>query len=158
MDTAHHTLLYTIVYGTHSGWCRWEKSKLARDWELKAFCLFWLVLSEVLVKKAENDSPYCSSCQGRSIWYLLSLSVFLYMYINNWVHIMFKIWYIHLSCIIYCLCCPHDTGFRFWENAVRELELLPGQEFPHRKWRKPCFSPFKCTQQNISQRWSHVRS
>jgi hypothetical protein len=33
--------------------------------------------------------------------YFLSLSVFLYMYINNWVHIMFKIWYIQLSCIIY---------------------------------------------------------
>jgi hypothetical protein len=55
------------------------------------------------------------------------------------------------------LCCPLDAGFRLWENAVGELELLSVQKFPHRKWRKPCISTFKRTQQNISQRWSHVR-
>jgi hypothetical protein len=43
------------------------------------------------------------------------------------------------------LCCPLD--------AVVELELVSGQKFPHRKWRKPCISTFKCTQQNISQRY-----
>jgi hypothetical protein len=55
------------------------------------------------------------------------------------------------------LCCPLDAGFRLWENVVGELELLPGQKFSKRKWRKPCNSTFKRTQQNISQRWSHVR-
>ncbi len=55
------------------------------------------------------------------------------------------------------LCCPLDAEFRLWENAVGELELLSVQKFPHRKWRKPCISTFKRTQQNISQRWSHVR-
>ncbi len=55
------------------------------------------------------------------------------------------------------LCCPLDTGFRLWETAVGELELLSGKKFPNRKWRKPCISTFKRTQQNISQRWSHVR-
>jgi hypothetical protein len=54
------------------------------------------------------------------------------------------------------LCCTHDAGFRLWENAVRELYLLSGQEFSQRKWRKPCISTFQRTQQNISQRWSHV--
>jgi len=55
------------------------------------------------------------------------------------------------------LCCPLDAGFCLWENAVGELELLSGQKFPHRKWRKPCISTFKRTQQNISQRQSHSR-
>ncbi len=55
------------------------------------------------------------------------------------------------------LCCPLDAGSHLWENAVGELELLSGQKLPNRKWRKPCISTFKRTQQNISQRWSHVR-
>jgi hypothetical protein len=40
VDRVHHTLLYTVVYGTHSRWCWCERSKLARDLEHKAFCLF----------------------------------------------------------------------------------------------------------------------
>ncbi len=64
----------------------------------------------------------------------------------------------HNYLVLFCtLCCPLDTGFRLWENAVGKLELLSGQKFPNRKWRKPCISTFKRTQQNISQRWSHVR-
>ncbi len=55
------------------------------------------------------------------------------------------------------LCCPLDAGFRLWENAGGELELLSVQKFPDRKWRKPCISTFKRTQQKISQRWSQVR-
>ena len=46
VDTAHHTHLYTFVYGSLSGWCWWERSKLARDLGHKAFCLVWLVLNE----------------------------------------------------------------------------------------------------------------
>jgi hypothetical protein len=46
VDTAHHTHLYTVVYGSLSGWCWWERSKLARDLGHKAFCLVWLVLNE----------------------------------------------------------------------------------------------------------------
>jgi hypothetical protein len=31
------------------------------------------------------------------------------------------------------LCCPLDAGFRLREKAVRELLLLSGQKFSHRK-------------------------
>ncbi len=37
VDTAHRSL---------SGWCWWERNKLARDLGHKAFCLVWLVLNE----------------------------------------------------------------------------------------------------------------
>ncbi len=101
VDMAHHTPLYTFVYGTHSGWCCWERSKLARDLEHKAFCLVWLVLNEVLVKKAKNDFPYYSSLFWNVHMLFAFVSVLFKLYINNWVHTMFNIWYLQLSCIIY---------------------------------------------------------
>jgi hypothetical protein len=69
VDTAHHTHLYTVVYGSLSGWCWWERSKLARDLGHKAFCPVWLVLNEESWK-----------------WFLIyfpSISVFIYMYIKG---------------------------------------------------------------------------
>jgi hypothetical protein len=35
------------------------------------------------MKRAENDSQYCSSCLEMPKCYLPSISVFLYLYINN---------------------------------------------------------------------------
>ncbi len=75
VNTVHHTLLHTVVYGTHSGWCRQERNKVARELKHKVFCLVWSVLKEVLVKKAENDSPCCFSWLEMSICYLASISV-----------------------------------------------------------------------------------
>ncbi len=60
---------------THSGWCRQERNKVARELKHKVFCLVWSVLKEVLVKKAENDSPCCFSWLEMSICYLASISV-----------------------------------------------------------------------------------
>ena len=101
VNTVHHTLLHTVVYGTHSGWCRQERNKVARELKHKVFCLVWSVLKEVLVKKAENDSPCCFSWLGMSICYLASNFCITYMYIHNCVHIIFKIWYKQSSCLIF---------------------------------------------------------
>jgi hypothetical protein len=75
VNTVHLTLLHTVVYGTHSGWCRQERNKVARELKHKVFCLVWSVLKEVHVKKAENDSPCCFSWLEMSICYLASISV-----------------------------------------------------------------------------------
>ncbi len=37
VNTVHHTLQYTLVYGTHSGWCWSERSKVARELEHKSW-------------------------------------------------------------------------------------------------------------------------
>ena len=83
VDTVHHILLYTVVYGTHSGWCRQERNKVARELKHKVFCLVWSVLKEVLVKKAENDSPSCFSRLRMSLCYLTSISVLLICTIHS---------------------------------------------------------------------------
>jgi hypothetical protein len=157
VGTVHRALLHTVVYGTHSGWCRWERRKVSGELEHKVFCLVWLVLNEVLVKKAENDSCYCFSWLRMSTCHMTSISVITFMYIHNCVPIIFNMVHHNYIVLFSTLCCPLDAGFHFWENAVEELELLSGQKFSHRKWRKPCISTFKRTQQNISQRWSRVR-
>ncbi len=119
MNTVRHTPQSTLVYGTHSGWCWSEKSKVARELKHKVFCLVWLVLNEVLEKRAENDSPYCFSWLGMPIWYLFSISVLLYMYIHNCVHIMFKIWYITIILPYLLLCAVH-----LMQGFVSEKRLL----------------------------------
>ncbi len=147
-----HTLLHTVVYGTHSGWCRQEKSKVARELRHKVFCLVWSVLKEVLVKKAENDSPCCFSWLEMSICYLASISV-LPICTFTTVFIWSSKYGTNNHLVLFStLCWPLDAGFRLRENAVGALELLSGQKFPHRKWRKPRISTLKRTQQNISQR------
>jgi hypothetical protein len=107
VNTVQNTLQYTLVYGTHSGGCWSERSKVARELEHKVFCLVSLVLNEFFVKRAENDSPYCFSWLGMSICYFSSISVLLYMYIHNWVQIMFKIWYITIILSYLLLCAVH---------------------------------------------------
>ncbi len=153
----HHPLLYTFVYGTHSGWCWQERSEVARELVHAVLCLVWFDLNEVLVKKAENDSPYCFSWLGMPICYLTSISVLLICTSQLCSQNLQNMVYYNYLVLFSTLCCPLDAGFRLWENAAGELELLSGQEIPHRKWRKPCISTIKCTQQNISQRWTHVR-
>ncbi len=130
------------MYGTHSGRCRQERSKAARELEHKVFCLIWSFLNKVLLKKADNDSPYCFSCVGMSIGYLTSVSLLLICTsqlcshnLQNMVHYNYLVWFS-------TLCCPLDAGFRLWEKAVGELKLLSGTTFPNRKWRKPCISTF----------------
>ncbi len=105
--------------------------------EHKAVCLVWSVLNEALVKKAENDSQYCSSWLGMSICHLTSISVLLICTFTTVSH--------NYLVLISTLCCLLDVGFHLWENAVEELELLWRQKFPHRKWRKPCISTFNHT-------------
>ncbi len=91
--------------------------------------------------------------------YVIWLEFLYYLYVHS------QLCSYNLQNMVHCnylvlfstLCCPLDAGFRLWENAVGELELLSAQKVPHKKWRKPCISTFKRTQQNISQRWSHVR-
>ncbi len=42
--------------------------------------------------------------------------------VQNMVHDIYLVLFTFLSC-------PHHAGFRLWENAVAELELLSGQKF-----------------------------
>jgi len=157
VNTVHHTLQYTLVYGTHSGWCWSERSKVARELEHKVFCLVELILNEVLVKRAENDSPYCFPWLGMSICYFLQFLYYLYVHSQLCSHNLQNMVHDKYLVLFSTLCCPLDAGFHLWENAVWELESLSRQKFHHRKWRKPCISTFKRTQRNISQRWSRVR-
>jgi hypothetical protein len=46
-------------------------------------------------------------CSLMSICYMSSISVLLYMYIPNCVHIMFKIWYITIILSYLLLCAVH---------------------------------------------------
>ncbi len=98
----HHTLLHTVVYGTHSGWCRQERNKVARELKHKVFCQVWSVLKEVLVKKAENDSPCCFSWLEMSICYLASISVLSICTVHSQLcsHNL-QIWYKQSSCLIF---------------------------------------------------------
>jgi hypothetical protein len=57
--------------------------------------------------KAENDSPYCLSWLGMPICYFTSISSFLYISINNCVHIMFKIRYMTMIAYYLLLCAVH---------------------------------------------------
>ncbi len=98
VNTVHHTLLHTVVYGTHSGWCRQERSKVARELKHKVFCLVWSVLKEVLVKKWFPLLFFLV----RNVHMLFGFNFcFTYMYIHNCVHIIFKIWYKQASCLIF---------------------------------------------------------
>ncbi len=101
VDTFYHALLHTVVYGTHSGWCIQKRSKVARQLKHKVFCLVWSVLNEVLVKKAENDSPYCFSWLGVSICYLTSVSVFLICTLTTVFTLSSKYGTLQLSCLIF---------------------------------------------------------
>jgi hypothetical protein len=78
-----------------------------------------MVLNEFHVKRAENDSPYCFFWLGMSICYLSSISVLLYMYIHNCVHIRFKIWYITIILSYFLLCAVH-----FMQGLVSEKRLV----------------------------------
>ncbi len=100
------------------------------------YCFSWL------------ECPYVIHLQF--LYYLLVHSQLCSHNLQNMVHNNYLV-------LFFTLCCLIDAGFRLWENAVGESELLSGQKFPNRKWRKPCICTFKRTQQNISQRWSHVR-
>ncbi len=94
VDTVHHhTLQYTVVYGTHSGWCWWERSKVAREWEHTVYYLDLLVLNNVLVNKSWKWFPLLFFLVGSvHMLFILSFNLF-YMYIHNCVQIMFKMWY-----------------------------------------------------------------
>jgi hypothetical protein len=74
-----HSAPYTSVHSCvrDTFWLMQERSKIARGLEPKVICLVWLVLNEVFVKKAENDSPFCFSWLGMSLCYLTSISVLL---------------------------------------------------------------------------------
>ncbi len=80
---APYTSVETVVYGTHSGWCWWERSKVARELEYKVFCLDLLILNKVLVKEAQNDFFSCFSWLVMSICYSSSIYALLYMYIRG---------------------------------------------------------------------------
>ncbi len=102
---APYTSVETVVNGTHSGWCWWERSKV--ELEYIVFCLDLLVLNKVLVKEAQNDFFSCFSWLGISICYSSSISALLYMYIHYCVLIMFKIWYITIILCKFLLCALH---------------------------------------------------
>ncbi len=91
--------------------------------------------------------------------YLIWLQFLYDLYLHSQLcsHNLLNMVYYKYLVLFSTLCCPLDAGFRLWENAGGELELLSSQKFPHSKWRKTCICSFKRTQQNISQRWSHNR-
>ena len=146
-----------VVYRTHSGWCRQEKSKVARELQHKVFCLVWSVLKEVLVKKAENDSPCCFSWLGMSICYLTSVSVTLICTFTTVFIYYSKYGEWQLSCIIFFSVLSTWCRVSFMRKCCRGTRSTLRTEVSSQKWRKPCIRAFKRTQQNISQRWSHVR-
>ncbi len=64
---------------------------------------------------------------------------------------------LQLSCVnffsVLCTWCRVSFKRECYRGTVNTLRT----KFSHWKWREPCISTFKRTQQNISQRWSYVR-
>jgi hypothetical protein len=121
------------------------------------------VYQHVLVPERLERGGSCCWKIGWECPYVIlpSISLVHYIYANNCVHIMFKIWCVTLILYnLFLLSCPHDAGL-LWENAVGEGELWLslGQKFSLRKERipLPCISTSKRTQKNISLRLSLVR-
>ncbi len=54
------------------------------------------------------------------------------------------------------ICCPHNGGFRSWENAVGEIQYnkFEVKKFPSQERKKTCISTFKRALKNISPRLS----
>jgi hypothetical protein len=106
--------------------------KLLENWNMehKVFCLDLLVLNKVLVMKAENDFLYVFSWLGMSICYSSSISVLLYMYIHNCVHIMFKIWYMTIILSNLLLCDVNlMQGFIYEKMLLRNYNYSQEQSF-----------------------------
>ncbi len=107
-------ILIRRLRGTEKRWARGWQSRGACTWpsclpgahahsapslQQDRYC--WLVLNEVLVKRAENDSPYCFSWLGMSICYLTSIPVLLICTFTTVFTNSSKYGTLQLSCLIF---------------------------------------------------------